>query len=63
MGELTNVIDYLLEKGAIPSQGVISAILKGNVEILKKLFECGAKVDNSYSEDLVGINKCCNSSQ
>ncbi|WP_395476320.1 hypothetical protein [Rickettsia endosymbiont of Pantilius tunicatus] len=53
--ELIDVINYLLEKKAIPSQGVISAILKGNVEILKKLFEYGATAKDNYSEDLVAL--------
>ncbi|HJD64625.1 MAG TPA: ankyrin repeat domain-containing protein [Rickettsia endosymbiont of Diachasma alloeum] len=55
MEEHTKVIDYLLKKGATPSQGVISAIIKGNVKILKKLFEYGATAHDGYSEDLVAL--------
>lgn len=55
MGEHIDVIDYLLKNGAIASQGVISAILKGNVEILEKLFKYGATAHDGYSEDLVAL--------
>ncbi len=55
MGEHIDVIDYLLKKGAIASQGVIPAILNGNVEILEKLFKYGATARDGYSEDLVAL--------
>lgn len=55
MGEHIDVINYLLKNGAIASQGVISAILKGNIEILEKLFEYGATAHDGYSEDLVAL--------
>lgn len=58
MEEHTDVMDYLLTKGAIPSQGVISAIIKVNVKILEKLFEYGATARGDYSEDPVALVVC-----
>ncbi len=55
MEEHIDVINYLLKNGAIASQGIISTILKGNVEILEKLFEYGATAHDDYSEDLVAL--------
>ncbi len=54
MNDCTDVMDYLLIKGAIASQGVISAIIKGNVEILEKLFKYGATA-HGHSEDPVAL--------
>ncbi|MGX6960939.1 MAG: ankyrin repeat domain-containing protein [Rickettsia endosymbiont of Pentastiridius leporinus] len=58
MKEHNDIINYLLEKGAIPSQGVISATIKGNVKILEKLFEYGATANDDYSEDPVALAVC-----
>lgn len=55
MGEHIDVINYLLKNGAIASQGVISVILKGNIEILEKLFEYSATAHDGYSKDLVAL--------
>ncbi|KHO03737.1 hypothetical protein JS61_02435 [Rickettsia felis] len=54
MNDRTDVMDYLLTKEAIASQGVISAIIKGNVKILEKLFKYGATA-HDHSEDPVAL--------
>lgn len=39
------LVEFLIERGADPTQGVLPAVEKGNLEILRNLLEKGAQID------------------